>query len=75
VEKFIRTPSSVIPVRERPTQLGRGVGQALRGLQEIGLLRTGRDKILVAGNFLAPVLVLKCILLVDADNVGGASLI
>ncbi len=32
VEIFIGIPSSAIPARERPTQLGRGVGQALRGL-------------------------------------------
>jgi hypothetical protein len=43
-------------------------GQALRGLQGIGLPRVGRDKILVASNFLDPVLVLKRILLVDTDN-------
>jgi hypothetical protein len=64
MEKFIGTPSSAIPVRERPTQLGRGVGAGPPGTPGIVLLRV-----------LTSVRVLKRILLVDSDNGGGVSLI
>jgi hypothetical protein len=56
-----------------PTQLGRRVGVGSRGNSKDRAPQP--DEIVVAGNLLAPVLVPRRTLLVDANMAGGVSLI
>ena len=62
-----------ISAREWPTQMGRRVGVGSRGTPRDRAPQP--DEIVVAGNLLAPVLVLSCTLLVDATMARGVSLI
>jgi hypothetical protein len=71
--EFIGTPLNAHFGTRTADPVGKTCGTRLTGDSKDRVPRP--DEIVVAGNLLAPVLVLRCTVLVDANMAGGVSLI